>query len=50
MTNIAYRILKLEPIIKKARVTNYAFFVVVAFSRIKSFAYTNSIVIQDLIL
>ena len=48
MTNIAYRILKLEPMIKKTIVTNYAFFTAFTYRRINSFAYINSIVIHHL--
>ena len=48
MTTIAYKILKFESIIKKPIMTSYAFFTIVAFSKINSFAYINSIVIQNL--
>ena len=45
---IAYRIVKIENTIIKPIVTNHALFAVVTFSRIKSFAYVNSILIQHL--
>ena len=45
---IAYRICKIENTIIKPIVTNQALFAVVTFSRIKSFAYVNSILIQHL--
>ena len=48
MTTIAYRIFKFESVIKKSIVTNHTFFAVVTFSKINSFAYINSIVIQHL--
>ena len=48
MATLAYRILKFEPMIKKLIVTNHAFFTGITFSRINSFAYINSIVIQHL--
>ena len=48
MATIAYRILKLESLIKKSIVANQAFFISITFSRINSFAYINFIVIQHL--
>ena len=46
MTIFTYRTLKFEPMIKKALVTNYTFFI--AFSNINFFAYIISIVMQHL--
>ena len=37
MANIIYRILKLEPMIKKTIVTNHTFFTVITFSNFNSF-------------
>ena len=48
MTTIAYRILKFGSTVKKEIVTNHAFFAVATFSKINSFAYINSIVINHL--
>ena len=48
MAPIIYKILKFEPLIKKLTVTNHTFFAVVTFSRINSFAYIDSAVIQHL--
>ena len=39
MTKIAYRILKLESMIKKPMMENHAFFTSITFSRISSFPY-----------
>ena len=41
MTTIAYRILKLESMIKKLIMANHRFFAVITFSEINSFAYIN---------
>ena len=43
---IAYRILKFDSLIKNPIVANHALFTAITFSRINSFAYINSIVIQ----
>ena len=48
MTSIAYRILKFESMIKKPIVTNHASFTFITFSRINSFVYISSIVIEHL--
>ena len=48
MATIAYRILKFEFMIKKPIVENHAFFTSITFSKINSFTYINSIVIQHL--
>ena len=48
MTTIAYIILKVESMIKKPIMTNHTFFAVVTFSKINSFTYINSIVIEHL--
>ena len=49
MTNITDRMLKFKPMIKEPIVTNHTFFfAAVIFSRINSFAYINSFVIQNL--
>ena len=48
MTTIAYRIWKFEFMIKKTIVANHASFTCITTSRINSFAYINSIVIQHL--
>ena len=48
MATIAYRISEFESVIKKPIMANYAFFAVVTFSKINSFTYINSIVIQHL--
>ena len=48
MATIVYKILKFEPMIKKSMVENHALFAIVTFSKINSFAYINSIVIQHL--
>ena len=48
MTTNAYIILKFESIIKKPIVANHTFFTSIAFSKINSFAYINSIVIRNL--
>ena len=47
-TTIAYRILKIESMIKKPIMANHVFFAAVTFSKINSFAYINSFVIQHL--
>ena len=49
-SNIANRILKFKPMIKKPIMTNHTFFAVVTFSKISSFADINSIVIQCLLI
>ena len=46
MAIIAYRIFKLEFMIKKPSVANHTFFNSITFSRINPFAYINFIVIQ----
>ena len=46
--NVALRILKFESMIEKAIVTNHTFFVVATSCKINSFAYINSIIIQNL--
>ena len=48
MTTIVNIILKFESMIKKPLIANHAFFAVVTFSKINSFAHINSIVIQRL--
>ena len=48
MTTIEYRILKFESVITKTIVLNHAFFAVLTFSKIDSFAFINSIVMQHL--
>ena len=48
MVTISYRILKFEPMIKEAIVTNQAFFTAITVSKINSFTYIDSIVIQHL--
>ena len=48
MTTIKDRIFKFEPIIEKPIVANHTFFTDITFSRINSFTYINSIVIQQL--
>ena len=48
MTIITYRILKLESMIEKLVMTNHPFFTVNTFSKISSFAYINSVVMQHL--
>ena len=45
---IAYRILKIKPMIKKPKMKNYAFLTVITFRNINSFAYINYILIQNL--
>ena len=45
MASIAYRILKVESMIKKLIVANRTFFTSITFSRIDPFAYINSLVI-----
>lgn len=48
MAIIAYRNLKLEPVIKKSVVTSHTFFTFITLSNINSFTKTNSIAIQHL--
>ena len=48
MTTITYIILKVESMIKKPIMTNHTFFAVVTFSKINSFTYINSILIEHL--
>ena len=48
MTTIAYKIFKLESMIKKKNSEKYAFFAAVTLSKINFFAYINSIKIQHL--
>ena len=48
MTTVTDRMLKFKRIIKKPIVANIKFFTDVTFSRIISFAYINSFVIQHL--
>ena len=48
MTASAYRTPKVETMFKKPIVTSHAFFTAITFSRINSFTYINSTVIQDL--
>ena len=48
MATIAYRILKIESMIKKPLTPNHTFFAVATFSKINSYAYINSIIIQHL--
>ena len=48
MATIVYRILKFESMIEKPIMANQTFFAAVTFSKINSFAYINSIVIQQL--
>ena len=48
MTTIAYRILKFESMIKKPIVVSHTFFTFITYSRINSFAYTTSVIIQHL--
>ena len=45
---ITNMILKFKPMIKKTIMKNYTFFAVFTFSKINSFAYINSIIMQDL--
>ena len=48
MKTIAYRILKLESMIKKLIMKNHTFFAVATFSKTNSFPYINSIVIHQI--
>ena len=48
MATNTYRILKFEPMIKKVIVTNHTLFDAVTFRNISSFAYIDSIVIENL--
>ena len=49
MVTITYRILKFEsPMIKKPKAANHAFFTLITFRKINSFAYINSILTQHL--
>ena len=48
MTTSAYRILKLESMIKNSIIANHTFFTFITFSRINSSSYINPIVIQHL--
>ena len=48
MATIAHIMLKVECMIRKSIVGNHAFFAVVTFNKISSFAYINFIVIKHL--
>ena len=48
MASTGYTILNCELMIKKTLATNHVFFANVTFSRMNSFTYISSIVIEDL--
>ena len=48
MATIAYRILKFEYMVKKPIVPNHGLFYFITFSRVNSFPYIISIVVQHL--